>query len=85
MKTKETKTVEKLRDEVHFIQNQCWDEIRRVNADNSFLLREKLHTMAEKMCAHINADHTNWADFLSNFVEKEAELHGSASTKVKAI
>lgn len=77
MKTKETQEVERLRDEMHFMNNQCWDEIRRVNADNSFILREKLHKMGDNMCKHINADHANWADFLSNFVEKESELHGS--------
>jgi hypothetical protein len=71
MLTRESEALAKMKEELCFIQNQCWDEVRRVNSDNSVILREKLFDMGQQMCEYINGDHIQWADFLSNFADQE--------------
>jgi hypothetical protein len=46
MLPKETEELDQKREELFFYTNQCWDEIRRVGAENGRSLREHARDMS---------------------------------------
>ena len=54
MLSEETKQLEEMRQELSFYTNQCWQETRRVSADNAEIFREHFITQAQLQVTYIN-------------------------------
>ena len=54
MLQKETKELERAKEELAFYSNQCLDETRRVGKDNGKLLIEHFIQMSQTQCSYIN-------------------------------